>query len=74
MVTWQTHTNLNEVDNSWDTDMAERNAPQGQYREEFIPPYPVNDSWVNRDKWLSDIKYCLKQGYGWYHQCKEWVF
>ena len=31
-----------ENDNSWDTDMAERNAPLGRYREELIPPYPVN--------------------------------
>ena len=33
-----------EDDNSWDTDMAERNAPLGKYREPLIPPYPVNDS------------------------------
>ena len=53
--------------------MSERNAPLGRYREELIPPYPVVDSWVNREEWLSDIKYCLKQEYVYCHQCKEWV-
>ena len=62
-----------EDDNSWDTDMAERNAPLGKYREPLIPPYPVNDSWVSREEWLDDIKYCLKQGYVWCYECKEWV-
>ena len=51
--------------------MAERNAPLGKYREPLIPPYPVNDSWVNREEWLDDIKYCLKQGYVWCHECIE---
>jgi hypothetical protein len=62
-----------EGDNSWDTDMTERDAPLGKYREPLIPPYRVNDSWVNREEWLDDIKYCLKRGYVWCHQCKEWV-
>jgi hypothetical protein len=62
-----------EDDNSWDTDMAQRNAPLGKYRELLIPPYPVSDSWVNRDEWLNDIKYCLNIGRVWCHQCKEWV-
>jgi hypothetical protein len=38
-------------DNSWDTDMAERNAPLGKYRKPLIPPYSVSDSWVKRNEW-----------------------
>jgi hypothetical protein len=53
--------------------MAERNALLGHYHEELIPPTPVVNSLVNREDWLSDIKYCLKQEYVWCHQCKEWV-
>jgi hypothetical protein len=51
-----------ENDNSWDTDMAERNAPLGKYRELLIPPYPASDSWVNRDEGLNDTKYCPNIG------------
>jgi hypothetical protein len=68
-----THTDLNENDNSWDTDMAERNAPLDRYFEELFPLYPVNDAWVNKEEWLDDIKHCLKQEYVRCHQCKEWV-
>jgi hypothetical protein len=62
----ETHTTLNEDDNLWDTDMAELNAPLGRYREELIPPYPVNDSWVNRDEWLANMYgvFNTKSGYG----------
>jgi hypothetical protein len=35
--------------------------------------YPAVDSWINREEWLSDIKYFLKQGYVLRHQCNEWV-
>jgi hypothetical protein len=53
-----------EDDSSWYTDMAERHAPLGKYREPYIPPYSVNDLWVHRVEWLDDIKYCLKDMYG----------
>jgi hypothetical protein len=53
------HPNVGEDDNSWDTVMAERNAQLGRYHEELFPPYPVNNTYVNREEWLSDIRHCL---------------